>query len=119
MKMIYDTLASIDEFGAERILLTNPDTEAKFPVCVIQPPLQSPTNHHFAYDLSLTIDVWGESHYQCMSLYDKVKYKLMTLNILQRSTISPSQDEITKRWRYGGYFEVRWNVKQNTLEINI
>lgn len=112
-------LAEIEEFGVDRVLLTNPDTKAKFPVCVMQPPLQTPVYMGTAWNLSITCDIWASTLTEASALFDLVKCKFLELNFMQNGNLPPRYDEITKKWRFGGYFEARWNAINNTLERNV
>lgn len=112
-------IAEVEELGNDKVLLTNPDTAAKFPVCVIQPPLQTPLYMGRAWDLSITCEVWANTLTEAAHIFDKVKCAFLELNFMQNGNIPPRYDEITKKWRFGGYFEARWNAITNTFERNV
>ena len=44
--------------------------------------------------------------------------ELEKLNLRQTGNVPSQQDDITEKWRFGGYFEVRWNAIDNTFERN-
>ena len=44
--------------------------------------------------------------------------QLEKLNLRQTGNVPSQQDDITEKWRFGGYFEVRWNAIDNTFERN-
>lgn len=119
IELTTDKLAEIEEFGTDKVLLTNPDTDAEFPVCVMQPPLQTPIYMGAGWNLSITCEVWANTLTQATALFDKVKCKFLELNFMQNGNLPPSYDAITKKWRFGGYFEARWNEYYNTLERNV
>lgn len=114
-----EKLAEIESFGTDRVLLSNPSAEASFPVCVMQPPLQTPVYMGIGWNLSITCDVWANTLTEAAALFDEVKCKFLELNFMQNGNMPPSYDEITKKWRFGGYFEARWNGINNTLERNV
>lgn len=114
-----EKLAEISEFGNDGVLLSNPGTKAKFPVCVMQPPLQTPIYMGRGWNLSITCEVWAATLTEAAGLFDKVKCKFLELNFMQNGNSPPVYDEITKKWRFGGYFEARWNAITNTLERNV
>lgn len=119
IEIITDKLAEIEAFGTSNVLLTNPDTAARFPVCVVQPPLQTPLYFGRAWELSVTCEVWAETITEAAGRFDEVKCKFLELNFMQNGNSPPQYDAITKKWRFGGYFEARWNVRENTLERNL
>ncbi len=117
--IITEKLSEIMCLGPERVLLTNPNTAASFPVCVVQPPLQTPIYLGAGWNLSVTCDVWASTLTEAAEIFDEVKCKFLELNFMQNGNMSPMYDEITKKWRFGGYFEARWNGMINTLERNV
>lgn len=117
-RMIVRKCAEVKEIGKNGALLTNPSTEAHFPVCVIQPPLQRPRQRGACSDLSVTIEVWSDKQYDTLRVFDEVKGKLLDLNLQLSYNTAIFQDSITKKWRYGGYFECRWNAITNSFEMN-
>lgn len=112
-KQIVSKIAEVEEIGAKRTILTNPDTRMSFPVCVVQPPLQTPRYRGGAWDLSITVEVWSDTQYASMHLFDLVKAKLTELNFTLANNTPLMQDPVTHKWRFGGYFEVMWNAITN------
>lgn len=117
-KQIVSKISEVDELGEANTILMNPDTTMKFPVCVVQPPIQTPRYHGGGWNLEVTVEVWSDSQYQSMRLFDLVKSKLTELNYTMTNNTPLMQDPVTKKWRFGGYFEARWNAILNTLEPN-
>lgn len=117
-QLFVDKVAEVTEIGGSGALLSNPDTTAKFPACVIQPPLAKSKNGGAAYDLSATIEVWAKDQYSALGIFDKVRIKLKEYNLKLSNNTPLFYDAATKKWRYGGYFEVRWNAITNAFEQN-
>lgn len=117
-KQIVSKIGELEEIGTKRTILTNPDTRMSFPVCVVQPPLQTPRYHGGAWNLSIIVEVWSDTQYTSMRLFDLVKAKLIDLNFTLTNNTPLMQDPVIHKWRFGGYFEVRWNAINNTYEPN-
>lgn len=115
-KHIVDKVASV--IGSDSALLTNPARDAAFPVCVVQPPLQSPRHSGASLDLSVTVEVWADSQYEAMRVFDQVRDALEEINLTKTNNTPLFQDAYTLKWRFGGYFETRWNAITNAFEIN-
>ena len=49
---------------------------------------------------------------------EQLRTELEKLNLRQTGNVPSQQDDITEKWRFGGYFEVRWNAIDNTFERN-
>lgn len=116
-QLFVDKIAEVTEIGVKGALLTNPDSKAKFPACVIQPPIAKP-HGSAAYDISITIEVWAADQYSALRILDKVRIKLEEYNLALTNNTPLFYDAATKKWRYGGYFEVRWNAITNAFEQN-
>ncbi|HCA28907.1 MAG TPA: hypothetical protein DEP23_04715 [Ruminococcaceae bacterium] len=114
---VVDKAAEVSEIGQDGVMLANPESDAYFPACVIQPPLEKP-HGMAAYDLSFTIEVWAADQYSALKIFDKVRIKLEEYNLALTNNTPLFYDTATKKWRYGGYFEVRWNAITNAFEQN-
>lgn len=110
--------AEVPEIGKAGALLANPAKSARFPVCVIQPPLARPKYSGAACDLSITIEVWAKDQYGAMETFGKVQEKLAELNLQCTNNTPLFMDAVTEKWRFGGYFECRWNALTNSFEMN-
>ena len=95
----------------------NPESNAQFPRCIVQPPLQRPANRGGSVDLSFTVEVWAEQQFDCVRLFDAVREQLETINLIP-SNNTPLFRDVIGKWRFGGYFECRWNALTNALERN-
>ena len=114
LKMVMEQAETVQGMTAD---IKNPESNAKFPRCIVQPPLQRPKSNSGALDLSFTIEVWAEQHFDCIRWFDAVREALAGINLIVSNSTPLYRDAIGK-WRYGGYFECRWNALNNSLERN-
>lgn len=110
---VLDAVSQVPEIGPQGAALMNPDVSARFPCCVVQPPLQSPRYQGAVWNLSFTVEVWAGEALESMRLFDLVKAELSGLNLELTGNLPLQQDVFTEKWRFGGYFEVRWNADTN------
>ena len=118
MRMVCRKAAEVPEIGQDGICLTNPGSDAVFPCVVLSPPLQRPKYHGAAWDLSFTVEVWARKQYEVMRLFDEVKKKLWEYNLMLTNNTPLTCDDNTEKWRFGGYFECRFNAITNSFEKN-
>lgn len=115
--MIVEKLQEID--GLE-VVLENPQADGIFPCAVIQTPIKQITKTENGIptriNLSITIDYWTSSKYKSMALSDKADIKLRELNFTRVNSPIDQYDDITKKYRYGGNYEVFFNGLTNALE---
>ena len=120
-QLFVDKVAEVPEIGSNGALLSNPDTSAHFPACVVQPPLTKSTRGArggAAYDLSVTVEVWSDKLSTSLGIFDEVITKMKDYAFSLVNTTPQHYDTVTKKWRFGGYFEVRWNAIDNSFEMN-
>ena len=102
------------------IVLSNPDSEETFPLAVVSNPMQSvrkveeqmPIYSRF----SITVDWWADSKYKSMNLFQDANKVLRSYNYTLIGTPIDVYDEITKKHRYGGRYEVNYNGLTNSFE---
>lgn len=102
------------------VSLSNPDTEAVFPMAVVNNPMQSikKTENNFPIYVrfSISIEWWTNSRYESMKLYQKTNQLLRNYNFGVVGSPTNMYDEITKKYRYGGRYEVNYNGLTNAFE---
>jgi hypothetical protein len=113
--MLISAAASVPELGTQGVILTNPDVKTKFPICVISPPDQEPRYMSEAVELLVTVEVWADRISETLEIFDKVKVEFAKINLINNGNIKIFQDQVTNKYRYGGYFECRWEMRTNTL----
>lgn len=115
--MIVEKLQEID--GLE-VILDNPQADSKFPCASIGTPLKSIINAEKGIptriNLSIPISYWTNSKHNSMKLSDNADIKLRELNFTRVNSPIDSYDEITRKYRYGGNYEVFFNGLTNSLE---
>ncbi len=102
------------------ITLENPDSEETFPIGVVSNPMQSikktENNIPIYKRFSISIEWWTNSKYESMKLFEKTNSLLRTYNFAQIGNQVDIYDEITKKHRYGGRYEVNYNGLTNSFE---
>lgn len=102
------------------ITLNNPDSEEKFPLAVVSNIMQSvrkTENNIPVYKrFSVNIEWWADSKYDVMILYEKTNKLLRNYNFSLVGSPTDMYDEVTKKHRYGGRYEVNYNGLINSFE---
>lgn len=102
------------------ITLNNPDSEETFPLAVVSNVMQSikktENNIPIYKRFSVTIEWWTDSKYNAMNLYEKTNKLLRNYNFALVGSPIDMYDEITKKNRYGGRYEVNYNGLTNSFE---
>lgn len=102
------------------ITLENPDIQESFPLAVVNNPMQSinkvENNVPIYKRFSINVEWWTNSKYDSMKLYEETNKLLRTYNFVQKGTQTDLYDEITKKYRYGGRYEVNYNGLTNSFE---
>ena len=102
------------------VLLSNPQITSIFPCCIVSLPLSSieitedgvPVRSRF----SISIEWWTDKKYSSMQLLDETDILLRTLGMTRVNTNIDMFDDITKKYRYGGQYEVFYNGLTNAFE---
>ena len=106
------------------VLLDFPATDAGFPCVIFHSIIQTPIYMGAAWNISVTVEVWGkknidpmnESNKETADYYTEVKSLLIGENFMCERDIPAIHDEITDKIRYMGYFGTRWNATTNEFE---
>lgn len=102
------------------ITLNNPDTRESFPIGVVNNPMQSikvtENNIPLYTRFSISIEWWTNSKYESMRLFQETNKKLRESNFIQIGGSIDLYDEVTKKHRYGGRYEVNFNGLTNSFE---
>lgn len=115
MEQVHTWLSEIE--GLE-VTLTLPENTAKFPICVITPPIETGNMIQQHINLRFSVEVWNNTQYTTMDTYDLVKQKLIENDLGLRNNTSIYQDPITQKYRITGNFECRYNCITGVLEPN-
>lgn len=100
--------------------LKNPQSDSEFPCAVVGTPLKSvlltENGIPVRTALSIPIEYWANKKYEAMDISDDGDKKLSKLNFIRVNTTIDMYDDITKKYRYGGNYEVIYNGITNALE---
>ena len=120
--MINDMLENIEDVkGAKtETTLTTPTTESKFPVRVINTPLESVNKSRNGIPIRKTfqflIEHWSAKQRFCMKMANNTDLELRKKNIVRTNTSPILFDPITKKYRLITTYEVRYNAITNSFE---
>lgn len=102
------------------VTLENPDIQETFPLAVVNNPMQSinkvENNVPIYKRFSINIEWWTNSKYDSMKLYEETNKLLRAYNFVQKGTQIDMYDEITKKHRFGGRYDVNYNGLTNSFE---
>lgn len=107
LKNMYDSL---------EIVLENPNGSSSFPCIVVQSPLKYVEKVGIFIRFSVIVESWAKKKYSAYEISDEIENKLRELNYIKTSTPIDFKDDITGAYRYGGSYEVYYNVLTNTFE---
>lgn len=115
MEQVHTWLSEIE--GLE-VTLTLPEETATFPVCVITPPISTGYMHEQHINLRFSVEVWHNTQYLTMDIFDLVTEKMVSQGIGLRNNTNIYQDPIIKKYRMTGSFECRYNCITGAIEPN-
>ena len=120
--MLNDILENIEDVKGVRTetTLITPTTESKFPVRVINTPLESVNKTRNAIPIrktfQTTIEHWSDKQRFCMEMANNTDLELRKKNIVRTNTSPILFDPITKKYRLITTYEVRYNAITNSFE---
>jgi hypothetical protein len=113
-------VGKLKEVSGLEVVLSNPTGESIFPCAVVTTPLRRVVRTEdgvpVEIDISIQIDYWADSKYNCMALSDSADIKLRTMNLTRVNTTIDTFDDITKKYRYGGNYETKYNAIIDAFE---
>ena len=114
-------VAKLDTIEGLEVVLANPSGDSVFPCAVVSTPLirviRTENSTPVEIIISIQVDYWDSTKYSVMSLSDQANIKLREYNLTRVNTTIDLFDEITKKYRYGGNYEVKYNSITNSYEI--
>lgn len=114
-------VAKLDTIEGLEVVLANPSGDSVFPCAVVSTPLirvvRTENSTPVEIIISIQVDFWDSTKYSVMSLSDQANIKLREYNLTRVNTTIDLFDEITKKYRYGGNYEVKYNSITNSYEI--
>lgn len=107
---IYEKLEDLYE---NEPILSNPDTESKFPILELHTPLKSVNKTENAFPIlstfQISITCWNEMQRQAMQMTDEVDKKLQGYNLIRTNTSLAIYDSILQKYGITITYEVRYN----------
>lgn len=108
--LIYEKLEDLYE---NEPILSNPDTESKFPILELHTPLKSVNKTENAFPIlstfQISITCWNEKQRQAMQMTDEVDTKLQEYNLIRTNTSLAIYDSILQKYGITITYEVRYN----------
>lgn len=108
--LIYDKLEDVYD---NKPILSNPNTESKFPVLELHTPLKSVNKTENAVPIlstfQISITCWNEKQRQAMQTTEEVDAKLQEINLTRTNTSPAIYDSILQKYGITITFEVRYN----------
>ena len=102
------------------VTLNNPDTNSPFPIALFSNPMKSirltEENIPVYSRFSFTIEVWTDTKYESMALFEKIDKVLRTYNCCLVGGNIDLYDNVTSKYRFGGRYEVNFNGLTNSFE---
>ena len=116
--IVYEKLESLYE---NKPILSNPNTESKFPILELHTPLKSVNKTENAFPIRSTFQIsitcWNEKQRQAMQMTDEVDKKLQELNFTRTNTSLAVYDPILQKYGITITFEVRYNTIMNSFNF--
>ena len=108
--LVYEKLENLYK---NKPILSNPNTESKFPIIELHTPLKSVNKTENAFPIlstfQISITCWNEKQRQAMKMTDEVSTKLQKLNFIRTNTNPAVYDPILQKYGITITFEVRYN----------
>ncbi|MGN1270619.1 MAG: hypothetical protein ACI4UX_01310 [Clostridia bacterium] len=108
--LVYEKLEKLE---SNKPILSNPNTESKFPILELHTPLKSVNKTENAFPIlstfQISITCWNEKQRKCMEMTEKVDTKLQEFNFTRTNTSPAIYDNILQKYGITITFEVRYN----------
>lgn len=108
--LVYEKL---EKLYKNKPILSNPNTESKFPMLELHTPLKSVNLTENAFPIRSTFQIsitcWNEKQRQAMQMTDEVDKKLQKLNFTRTNTSPAVYDSILQKYGITITFEVCYN----------
>lgn len=108
--LVYEKLENLYK---NKPILSNPNTESKFPIIELHTPLKSVNKTENGFPIlstfQISITCWNEKQRQAMKMTDEVDTKLQEYNFIRTNTSPAIYDQILQKYGITITFEVRYN----------
>ncbi len=116
--LVYEKLENLYK---NKPILSNPNTESKFPILELHTPLKSVNLTENAFPIKSTFQIsitcWNEKQRQAMKMTDEVDTKLQKLNFIRTNTSPAVYDPILQKYGITITFEVIYNAIMNSFDF--
>ena len=116
--LVYEKLENLYK---NKPILSNPNTESKFPILELHTPLKSVNLTENAFPIRSTFQIsitcWNEKQRQAMQMTDEVSTKLQELNFIRTNTSPAIYDSILQKYGITITFEVIYNAIMNSFDF--
>ena len=118
--LVYEKL---EKLYKNKPILSNPNTESKFPTIELHTPLKSVNKTENAFPIlstfQISITCWNEKQRQAMKMTDEVDKKLQEFNFIRTNTSRSIYDSILQKYGITITFEVIYNAIMNSFDFII
>lgn len=116
--IVYEKLETL---YTNKPILSNPNTESKFPIIELHTPLKSVRKSDEAFpiltDFQILITCWNEKQREAMDMTQKVETLLQEYNFIRTNTNPAIYDSILQKYGITIVFEVRYNSITNSFDF--
>lgn len=116
--LIYEKLENLYE---NKPVLSNPNTQSKFPILELHTPLKSVNKSEKAFPIlstfQISITCWNEKQRQAMEMTSKVDLKLKKYNLIRTNTSPTIYDSILQKYGITITYEVKYNGLTNSFQF--
>lgn len=116
--LVYEKL---ERLYKNKPILSNPDTESKFPVLELHTPLKSVNKTESGFPILSTFQIsvtcWNKKQRQAMQMTSEVETILQQLNFVRTNTSPTIYDPILQKYGITITFEVRYNAIMDSFEF--
>lgn len=116
--IVYEKLENL---YTNKPILSNPNTESKFPIIELHTPLKSVRKTDEAFpiltDFQMSITCWNEKQREAMDMTQKVETSLQEYNFTRTNTDPAVYDSILQKYGITIVFEVRYNSITNSFDF--
>lgn len=116
--LVYEKLENLVE---NKPILSNPNTESKFPILELHTPLKSVNKTENAFPIlstfQMSITCWNEKQRKCMEMTSEVDTKLREFNLIRTNTSPAIYDSILQKYGITITYEVRFNSLTDSFDF--
>lgn len=116
--LVYEKL---EKLYINKPVLSNPNTESKFPILELHTPLKSVNKTENGFPIlstfQISITCWNEKQRQAMEMTSEVDEKLQEFNFVRTNTSPAIYDSILQKYGITVTYEVKYNGLNNSFQF--